>query len=145
MKLNSKGTTRVKRHILSTITLSLMAAFAHAGGHEGHEHASTMVSGIDKQYVDNSVRVQDDFFQHLNGEWLRTTEIPADKSSWGAFAKLRDDTLFQLRDLIQGLQGQKGLKGDDAKIAALYASYMDEAKLEKLGAKPLALDRKSVV
>ena len=128
----------MKRHILSTITLSLMAAFAHAGGHEGHEHASTMVSGIDKQYVDNSVRVQDDFFQHLNGEWLRTTEIPADKSSWGSFAKLRDDTLFQLRDLIQGLQGQKGLKGDDAKIAALYASYMDEAKLETLGAKPLA-------
>jgi predicted metalloendopeptidase len=128
----------VKRHILSTITLSLMAAFAHAGGHEGHEHASTLASGVDKQYIDNSVRVQDDFFQHLNGEWLRTTEIPADKSSWGSFAKLRDDTLFQLRDLIQGLQGQKGLKGDDAKIATLYASYMDEAKLEKLGAKPLA-------
>jgi putative endopeptidase len=128
----------VKRHILSTITLSLMAAFAHAGGHEGHEQASTLSSGIDKQYIDNSVRVQDDFFQHLNGEWLRTTEIPADKSSWGSFAKLRDDTLFQLRDLIQGLQDQKGLKGDDAKIATLYASYMDEAKLQKLGAKPLA-------
>jgi len=128
----------VKRHILSIITLSLMAAFAHAGGHEGHEQASTLSSGIDKQYIDNNVRVQDDFFQHLNGEWLRTAEIPADKSSWGSFAKLRDDTLFQLRDLIQGLQDQKGLKGDDAKIATLYASYMDEAKLQKLGAKPLA-------
>ncbi|WP_426323668.1 M13 family metallopeptidase [Pseudoduganella sp. R-43] len=115
-----------------------MAAFAHAGGHEGHEHTSAPTSGIDTQYIDKNVRAQDDFFEHLNGGWLKTTEIPADKSSWGSFAKLRDDTLFQLRDLIQGLQGQKGLKGDDAKIAALYASYMDEAKLEKLGAKPLA-------
>ncbi|WP_426344862.1 M13 family metallopeptidase [Pseudoduganella sp. R-32] len=112
-----------------------MAAFAHAGG---HEHTSAPTSGIDTQYIDKNVRAQDDFFEHLNGGWLKTTEIPADKSSWGSFAKLRDDTLFQLRDLIQGLQGQKGLKGDDAKIAALYASYMDEAKLEKLGAKPLA-------
>ena len=128
----------MKRHILSTITLSLMAAFAHAAGHEGHDHTPAPTSGIDTQYIDKSVRAQDDFFQHLNGEWLRNTEIPADKSSWGSFAKLRDDTTFHLRDLIQGLQGQKGLKGDDAKIAALYASYMDEAKLEKLGTKPLA-------
>lgn len=97
----------MKRHILSTITLSLMAAFAHAGGHEGHDHTSAPTSGIDTRYIDKSVRAQDDFFQHLNGEWLRSTEIPADKSSWGSFAKLRDDTLFQLRDLIQGLQGQK--------------------------------------
>ncbi|WP_374584665.1 M13 family metallopeptidase [Pseudoduganella sp.] len=117
-----------------------MAAFAHAAGHEGHDHnhAPALTSGIDTQYIDKSVRAQDDFFQHLNGEWLKTTEIPADKSSWGSFAKLRDDTLFHLRDLIQDLQKQKGLKGDEAKIAALYASYMDEAKLEKAGIKPLA-------
>ncbi len=130
----------MKRFILSTITLSVMAAFAHAAGHEGHDHnhAPALTSGIDTQYIDKSVRAQDDFFQHLNGEWLKTTEIPADKSSWGSFAKLRDDTLFHLRDLIQDLQKQKGLKGDEAKIAALYASYMDEAKLEKAGIKPLA-------
>jgi predicted metalloendopeptidase len=130
----------VKRFILSTITLSVMAACAHAAGHEGHDHspAPAPTSGIETQYIDKSVRAQDDFFEHLNGGWLKTTEIPADKSSWGSFAKLRDDTLFQLRDLIQDLQSQKGLKGDDAKIAALYASYMDEAKLEKLGTKPLA-------
>ncbi len=125
----------MKRFILSTITLSVMAAFAQAAGHDA---TPAPTSGIETQYSDNSVRVQDDFFQHLNGEWLRTTEIPADKSSWGSFAKLRDDSLFQLRDLIQGLEGQKNLKGDDAKIAVLYGSYMDEAKLEKLGAKPVA-------
>ena len=129
---------RVKRHILSTITLSLMAAFAHAAGHEGHEHTSTLTSGIDTQYIDKSVRAQDDFFQYLNGEWLKTTDIPADKARWGSFNKLADDALPQLRGIIESLQAKKGLKGDEQKIAALYSSYMDEAKLEKVGIKPLA-------
>ncbi len=122
----------MKRHLLSTLALSLAAAFgtAHA--------ADAPVSGIDTQYIDNSVRPQDDFFVHLNGKWLATAEIPADKSSWGSFAKLREDTLPQLHGIIEELGKQKGLQGDEQKIAGLYASYMDEAKLDQLGIKPLA-------
>ncbi|WP_338771777.1 M13-type metalloendopeptidase [Massilia sp. METH4] len=94
-------------------------------------------SGIDTQYIDHGVRVQDDFFEHLNGGWLKTAEIPADKASWGSFMKLRDDTLPQLRGIIEDLAKQKGLQGDERKIADLYASYMDEKKLDALGIKPL--------
>ncbi|RYE65939.1 MAG: M13 family peptidase, partial [Oxalobacteraceae bacterium] len=54
-------------------------------------------SGIATQYIEPSVRAQDDFFEHLNGKWLKSVEIPADKSTWGAFHQLRDDTLPQLR------------------------------------------------
>jgi predicted metalloendopeptidase len=125
----------VKRHLIS---LSLLAAFATGATAADSAPASGMISGIDTQYIDSTVRPQDDFFVHLNGKWLKTAEIPADKSSWGSFAKLRDDTLPQLRDIIEGLQKQKGLKGDEQKIADLYASYMNEAKLDQLGAKPLA-------
>jgi len=121
----------VKRHLIS---LSLLAAFTTGA----LAADSAPISGIDTQYIDTTVRPQDDFFVHLNGKWLKTAEIPADKSSWGSFAKLRDDTLPQLRDIIEGLQKQKGLKGDEQKIADLYASYMDEAKLDQLGTKPLA-------
>jgi putative endopeptidase len=123
----------VKRHLIS---LSLIAAFA--GNAFAADNAP--ISGIDTQYIDTTVRPQDDFFVHLNGKWLKTAEIPADKSSWGSFAKLRDDTLPQLRDIIEGLQKQKGLKGDEQKIADLYASYMNEAKLDQLGTKPLAAE-----
>jgi predicted metalloendopeptidase len=119
----------VKRYILSTLALSLAAAFAHA---------ADPISGIDTQYIDNSVRAQDDFFTHLNGQWLKTTEIPADKSRWGSFNKLADDAKPQLRGIIEALQKQKGLKGDEQKIAALYTAYMNEAALEKAGTKPLA-------
>ena len=121
----------MKRHLIS---LSLLAAFTTGA----LAADSAPISGIDTQYIDTTVRPQDDFFVHLNGKWLKTAEIPADKSSWGSFAKLRDDTLPQLRDIIEGLQKQKGLKGDEQKIADLYASYMDEAKLDQLGTKPLA-------
>ena len=121
----------MKRHLIS---LSLLAAFTTGA----LAADSAPISGIDTQYIDTTVRPQDDFFVHLNGKWLKTAEIPADKSSWGSFAKLRDDTLPQLRDIIEGLQKQKGLKGDEQKIADLYASYMNEAKLDQLGTKPLA-------
>ena len=51
-----------------------------------------LVSGIDVQYVDASTRPQDDFFKHINGKWLATTDIPADKGSYGTFDELFDDS-----------------------------------------------------
>jgi len=125
----------VKRYLLSTLALSLMTAYAGAAAAD-----PAPVSGIDTQYIDASVRPQDDFYRHLNGEWLKVTQIPEDKSSWGTFAKLRDDVLPQLRGIIETAEADKARKaGSDAqKIGDLYASFMDEKKLETLGAKPLA-------
>jgi len=124
----------VKRYVLTTMALSLMTAFA------GAADAPAPLSGIDTQFIDQGVRVQDDFFAHLNGKWLKTTEIPADKSSWGTFAKLRDDITPQVRAMIEAAQADKNRKaGSEAqKIGDMYASFMNEAALEKLGYKPLA-------
>src|SRR3546814_7695576 len=55
-------------------------------------------SGIDPANFDNSVRAQDDFYRHVDGTWLKKTEIPADKSNYGAFTKLADDAEQHLRD-----------------------------------------------
>ncbi|MYN10118.1 M13 family metallopeptidase [Pseudoduganella aquatica] len=129
----------MKRTLLSTLVIGLMAtqAYAHEGDHPAP--SSAPISGIDTQYIDAGVRAQDDFFTHLNGGWLKATKIPDDKSSWGSFAKLRDDTLPQLRGLIEDAQKTKQKQGTEAqKIADLYTSYMNEAALEKLGTKPLA-------
>ncbi|WP_313029290.1 M13 family metallopeptidase, partial [Massilia alkalitolerans] len=79
------------------------------------------------------------FFQHLNGKWLKTVEIPADKSSWGAFYKLHDDTQPQLRAIIEKSAASKGAPaGSEVQlIGDFFASYMDEARLEQLGITPL--------
>jgi predicted metalloendopeptidase len=95
------------------------------------------VSGIAVEYIDPSVRVQDDLFTHMNGKWLATTEIPADKSSWGSFAKLNDDIQPQLRAIIEGASGNKAGGPEAQRIGNFYTSFMDEAKLEQLGLTPL--------
>ncbi|HEY0489252.1 MAG TPA: hypothetical protein VGD30_07060, partial [Telluria sp.] len=65
----------MKRYLLTTLSLSLIAAFAGAAD---VAKPAAPLSGIDVQYIDPTVRAQDDFFVHLNGKWLKTTEIPAD-------------------------------------------------------------------
>src|SRR4051812_28754681 len=101
-----------------------MAAFA--GAAEPFP-PSAPISGIDTQYIDPGVRAQDDFFSYLNGKWLKATEIPADKPSWGTFAKLRDDTQPQLRAIIEAdaHDPHKKLGTDLQKIGDLYTSFMD--------------------
>jgi predicted metalloendopeptidase len=116
--------------------LSLIAAFAGAAESAA---PSAPISGIAKEYINPGVRAQDDFFSYLNGEWLRTTEIPSDKASWGTFAKLRDDLTPQLRGIIEAAQKDPHKKtgSDLQKIGDLYASFMDEKRLDALGYKPL--------
>ena len=120
--------------MLSTLTLSLMAAFATAAP----AAPTAPTSGIQTQFIDPSVRVQDDFFAHVNGKWLKATEIPADKASYGTGAMLRDDIQPQVRAIIEAAQADKKGGADARKIGDLYASFMNEAQREKLGFKPLA-------
>ena len=141
----------MKRLLLSALTLSLAAAFAAPAMAADAAPAAAaavpataaapagVISGIDTQYIDNSVRPQDDFFTHLNGKWLKETEIPGDRSSWGTFMKLREDTTPQLLAIIEAAQKDTGAKaGTEAKkIGDLYASFMDDARREALGYKPL--------
>jgi predicted metalloendopeptidase len=127
--------------MLSTLAFSLATAFAQVAhaAEAANAPAPALTSGIELKNIDASVRVQDDFYTHLNGQWLKNTEIPADKSSWGTFAKLRDDTLSELRGLIEKTDARKDKKaGSEAqKIGDLYASFMDEKKLDALGIRPL--------
>jgi putative endopeptidase len=135
----------MKRYLLSALTLSLIAGLSCAGEGAAKPNAASakpakaaMTSGIAVEYIDPSVRVQDDFFTHLNGKWLKTTEIPADKASWGTFAKLDDDLRPQLRTIIEDAAKSHAAAGTDAqRIGDFYASFMDEQKLETLGLTPL--------
>jgi len=137
----------MKRHLFSAAALafatSLMAPMAMAqtaAAPATAAKAAGQSSGIATQFIEPGVRPQDDFFEHLNGKWLKSVEIPADKSTWGAFHQLRDDTLPQLRAVIEkAAMERSAANGTEArKIGDFYASYMDEARLEQLGAKPLA-------
>jgi endothelin-converting enzyme/putative endopeptidase len=95
-----------------------------------------------REGMDPDIRPQDDLFGHVNGRWLETAEIPADKGSWGSFVHLADAAEEQVRAIIEGLAervvaGEEGLGDDAMRIACLYASFMDEEAVERLGVEPL--------
>lgn len=100
---------------------------------------TSAISGINKENIDESVRAQDDFYTYVNGKWLKNTDIPADKSSWGSFNELAEKSLNQLHSIIDSETQKKDLPAGSIKqkIVDFYASYMDEATLEKLGMTPL--------
>lgn len=95
-------------------------------------------SGIDHQYFDQNVKGNDDFYQHVNGGWLKNTEIPADKSRWGTFDILHEESLKQLHDIVDELSKQQLVEGSsEQKVASLYANFMDEKSIEALGIQPI--------
>jgi putative endopeptidase len=101
--------------------------------------SAKLVSGLQPNYFDNTVRPQDDLYRHVNGKWLDATEIPADKARYGAFYELTDTAEGQLRDIVDGLAASDvaTLDEDARKIRDLYASFMDESRLATLGISPL--------
>ncbi|HVE96309.1 MAG TPA: M13 family metallopeptidase [Pseudonocardiaceae bacterium] len=101
-------------------------------------------SGLLLPGYDRQVRAQDDLFRFANGEWLRSTDIPADRSRYGAFDMLADQSRQQLRAIIEDSAARGGAAGSaDQQIGDFYASFMDTARLEALGDAPLkeSLDR----
>mgnify|MGYP001946834938 CR=1 FL=1 len=95
-------------------------------------------SGIDLTAVDQNVRAQDDFFRHVNGAWLTNTEIPADKSGYGLFNILYDDTQENLKTLIQEAANTKAEQGSNTqKLGDMYNSYMNVELANEKGLTPL--------
>ena len=137
----------MKKHMLSALTLALIAGFAQAESGAAAAavtssktaKAPVLSAGIATEYIESSVRPQDDFFEYLNGKWLKNVEIPADKSSWGSFMELRENTLPQIRGIIEKASAGNPAAGTDAqRIGDFWASFMDEARLEQLGVTPLS-------
>ncbi len=92
--------------------------------------------GFDVSGMDRNARPGADFFGYASGNWARTTEIPADKSSFGSFNVLRDLSEARVRQLVENYRPDDS-QADRAKVAAIYGSFMDEARIEQLGATPL--------
>lgn len=98
-----------------------------------------IVSGVERSYFDDRVRAQDDFYTHVNGEWLETTKIPPDKAGYGPPYQLQDETREHLRGILEAAarDGVTVPGMETRKIGDLYASFMNEARLEALGTKAL--------
>ncbi|OFE14725.1 peptidase M13 [Humibacillus sp. DSM 29435] len=97
-------------------------------------------SGINLANIDRATRAQDDLFRFVNGTWLDTTEIPGDRSRYGTFDVLREQSTARVRDLIEeAAAGEPGSAGSpQQQVGDLYASFMNTERVEELGLAPLA-------
>ncbi|MBA4218872.1 MAG: M13 family metallopeptidase [Roseateles sp.] len=119
----------------NTLRLTTLALLMQVGA---LAWAGPSASGLDLELADKTVRPQDDLFRAGNGKWLATTEIPADKSSYGAFMQLRDLSDQRVRAIIEELaKGKHPAGAVEQKIGDYFAAYMDTAAIDKAGLAPV--------
>ena len=108
--------------------------------------AVSLASGVDFDGFDTSVRPQDDFNAYVNGAWIAATQIPADQGRWGAFDILRRASDENQRSIVEELANRADLANgsDEQRIGDFYASFMNTAALESLGADPIRGELESV-
>lgn len=97
--------------------------------------------GINLSHMDTAVRPQDDFFSYVNGNWVKTTQIPSDKANWGSFNALRENVDDASLDILNKILTENYPAGSEGqKIQNLYASFMDTAKRNADGLAPIKGD-----
>lgn len=103
--------------------------------------ATAKEEGLNLSYMDTSVRPQDDFFNYVNGNWIKTAEIPSDKSSWGSFNALREDVDVASLEILNKILSDNFAQGSEGqKIQALYGTFMDWDKRNADGINPIKSD-----
>ncbi|GAA4289614.1 M13 family metallopeptidase [Aestuariibaculum suncheonense] len=108
--------------------------------------------GINLEFMDPSVKPQNDFFKFVNGKWLETTQIPDDQTRWGSFNELRkktdEDALAILKHAMsdnKDIKKSEVLPGSDQQKAIdLYKSIIDTISRNKLGINPIKADLKKI-
>jgi putative endopeptidase len=117
------------------LALALLAAYSqNAPAPENH--------GIIVANMDRSVKPGDDFYRYANGDWIKRTEIPPDRSFIDAYGLdndyMNDLTRERTTTLIEEAVKSNAPAGSDTrKIADFYRSFMDEAAIEAKGIAPL--------
>ncbi len=81
---------------------------------------------IDLDYLNTSVRPQDDFFEFSNGSWIKNNPIPPSESRWGSFNELQQANIKKLTELLNEAVELNAKKGSTEQILAdYYTSFMD--------------------
>jgi putative endopeptidase len=98
-------------------------------------------SGLNLAAMDKGVKPGDDFYGYANGTWMKTTEIPADRSSVGSHTIADQQTEKNLEALIADLQKSEPAAGSDtARVKAYYNAFLDTATIDRLGMAPIQGD-----
>ncbi len=128
----------IKYATIATLTLFLQGCEDNTNVDQEQMTVSDQISGITFDSMDTAIHPGDDFFEYVNGTWLKNTEIPSDKSRYGSFNILRDNAEEDVRTIIEEASASGAEKGSaEQKVGDLFKSYMDMETRNALGLKPL--------
>ncbi len=97
------------------------------------------IPGIVLDNMDKSVSPKEDFYNYVNGTWMKNTEIPADRTRWGGFGVLRKSTDNDVLEILANAKesGKYGAETDQAKALAIFDTKLDTVARNEAGIKPL--------
>ena len=128
--------------LLCVSTLALAACNNSIGNDAATQQVKPgSVSGLDLSSLDKSVKPGDDFFGYANGNWVKRTVIPADRSSVGGFYiadQQREKNTLEMMDAL--LKASAAADSDDGRIVNYYKAYLDTAAIDKAGIAPAKAD-----
>ena len=153
---NSRGSGRMRpflrHHLLSAAAIAALSLGVSQASAAAKAHANAAAKavatadlavpkygtwGFDTSGIDRSAKPGDDFYQWANGKWDQQTAIPSDRVRFGNFDKLSVLSENQVHAILEDARAGKVKDKDAAKIAAAYASFMNEPLADKRGAKPI--------
>lgn len=107
--------------------------------------AEAVVPAIDFTAIDTTVRLQDDFYHHVNGQWIKDNPLKPAYSRYGTFDILSDSSTAHIRQIVEELAATKPKAGsNEYRIATIYAQAMDSTTRNQLGAEPIMADIKAI-
>ncbi len=127
---------RLRVIALLTLCLTSSSAFAETGkAHLGKW-------GVDLSAMDRSIQPGDDFFNYVNGGWLKTAVIPAERSSTGTFQQLRILSEKRMKEIVAELTAKPHdtLTDEEKKLRDLHDGFLDQVQIEQRGLTPIQAD-----
>ncbi|PSH05379.1 MAG: peptidase M13 [Acidobacteria bacterium] len=132
-------------HLIHLAFIAFGATLVFSSAASAQEASAKQTHGIALSHIDRSVNPGDDFYRFANGEWIKKSDIPADRGSIGAFTALDDTANKRTAGIIEEAAKSQAKPGTGArKIADLYNSYMNEKAIEAKGLAPLQPHLKAI-
>jgi putative endopeptidase len=124
---------------LCALVLAASAAVASAADQPAPSYGAW---GYDLSGRDASVSPGDDFFRYANGAYQDRLVVPADRPGYSLRLASTEQTERDLRAILEQAAAKAAAvpKDDAGKVGAFYASFMDEARIDRIGAVPMSAD-----
>ena len=136
----------MKKYLSIMIMLAVAVTWSSCNEPAKTKKQTSMNDAINPANMDKSVLPGNNFFEYVNGGWIKNHPVPPQYSQYGAFTVLYENNQKELKDLIDEIAKSKDATegSNKQKIRDFFNSGMDTAEVEKLGAKPIEAEMTAI-